>query len=622
MSPKNTYVKQVETEPSYRHYFSVFLTCAVFAVLFAVRIHVDTIDEKSQTLFSNNDGLYVDWFLYCKEILLFITVLISICYFIGEKIFPDNPYRNDPILKKSARLPLILIGIYLLMSVASALFSENKDVVLWGVCSEYEGIIAVFTYCILFFAGYNYFNTEKSWLFLKKAFFVLIVAVVIMSVFEYTVMPLMELPFMKYLISSSEYRSIAESLDFSNAYRETVLMFFNSNYMGGFCTLIFPVSVYYITASEKISAKIICSIICAGCFIVTIMSNSTAALYVVLAEIVLIAVSVIIKKFIPVRSVILIFSAFIILAGTVTAVSGNEFISNVVKSILNVTRYDESEQTLKLDNFSIDGNKIIFSGNGSEYHITAPMEKGEQLTVTGENDTVFATDSIDTNTILVHDVNNNFDFSVFLNNGIIYIDLGYISTIDFAVTSDGIKLLVQNKQLLDDIPDSEFNNTPLSNFYSFATGRGYIWINSLPALKECLLIGKGAGNFPFYFEQNDLVGLLNTHGSYRIIVDKPHSWYLQIAITSGLPALISVLILFVYFLISAFRMFRKTSSDSFKNEKDKRFLLFMCIGIFGFMITGLSNDSCITVNPFFWFIFGTAFLRICGMKKENVNEKK
>lgn len=484
-----------------------------------------------------------------------------------------------------------------------------------GGCSEYEGVIAIFSYCILFFTGYNYFSTKKAWNFYKKAFLILIIATAVMSVFEYIVMPLMELPFMKYLITPQEYRNVAESLDFSNGYRETVLMFFNSNYMGGFCTLIFPVSVYYITTADKLFKKIIYSVLSAVCFIVVIMSNSTAAFYVVLVESLLMMIFIVVKKLASVKNIILFFLIFSVITGAVSAVSGKAFISNIVKSIFNETRYDESAHAFKLDDFRIDENTIIFSGNGSEYHITAPMESGEQLKVSGSQNTVFTSEAVDSNTILVHDMNNGFEFSVILRNGIMYLDLGYISTIDFAVTSEGVRLIVQNKQFLSSIPHSELNDTALSKFYGFATGRGYIWINSLPILKECLLIGKGAGNFPFYFNQNDLTGLLNTHGSYRIIVDKPHNWYIQIAVTCGIPAMIAVLILFIYFVISGFSVFIKTSPDCLKSESDRRFLMFLYTGLCGFMITGLSNDSCITVNPFFWFSFGIAFLRIYKLKK-------
>ena len=212
--------------------------------------------------------------------------------------------------------------------MVSAVFSEHKDVVLWGICSEYEGIIAVFSYCLLFFAGYNYFSGEKTFGFYKKAFFVLIAVTVVLSLFEYTVMPLMELPFMKYIIASPEYRSVAESLDFSNG-REAVLMFFNSNYMGGFCTMIFPVSVYYVVVAEKIYQKILCSVLSAACFIVTVMSDSTAAFYVILAEIIFITVFLAVKKLISLKNVLMTVLSFLALAGALSAATGSVFMSDI-----------------------------------------------------------------------------------------------------------------------------------------------------------------------------------------------------------------------------------------------------------------------------------------------------
>lgn len=612
--------KYSETEPLYRRIFTGFLVCVVFAVLFAVRLHVENIGADSQKLFSNNDGLYADWFLYCKELLIFIVALIIAVYFIGEKIFPDKPCRNNPIFQKPAVVPAVLIGIYFLAAVVSAVFSEHKDVVLWGICSEYEGIIAVFSYCLLFLAGYNYFSGEKTFGFYKKAFFVLIAVTVVLSFFEYTVMPLMELPFMKYIIASPEYRSVAESLDFSNG-REAVLMFFNSNYMGGFCTMIFPVSVYYVVVAEKIYQKILCSVLSAACFIVTVMSDSTAAFYVVLAEIIFITIFLAVKKLISLKNVLMTVLSFLVLAGALSAATGSVFMSDIAGSIVNSGGYNESSHPFKIDDVHIEGNTIVFSGGGSEYRIIAPVEDGEKLEIQGGEGTEFKTAASDSNTITVYDVRNDFDFSVILRDGIIYLDLGYISTVDFAVTSEGINLIVQNKQLLDSIPYSSFNDSVLSKFYSVATGRGYTWINTLPILKKCLIIGKGSGNFPFYFKQNDLVGLLNIHGTYRLIVDKPHNWYLQIAVTCGIPAMTAVLILFAYFAVSGFRGFFRTSAERLTAEKDTLFLAFLFTGLCGFMVMGLTNDSCITVNPLFWFSFGIAFMRTDRLRKGDVSEK-
>lgn len=605
-------------EPDYRYYFSCFLICVIFATLFAVRLHIDTLTGKSLTIFSHTDGLFGDWFLYCKSILFIIWAAIILLYFIGEKLFPDKPCRFNPILTKQARIPLTVMGIYAAAVIASAIFSPNKDVVLKGMCSEYEGVFSVLSYCVIFLAGYNYFCGSNVRKFYKKAIFVLITVTVILSAFEYTVMPLLELPFMKYIIAPAEYRSAAESLAVSDTFRESVLMFYNSNYMGGFCTMIFPLSVYYAVASEKLLSKILCGIVCAGSFAAVIMSNSTAALYIVLAEALFLVIFIAAKKLIKLKSLLLILTAALFIAGGISLATGNEFARNIIKSFTNASPNEELPNSFKLDSISISGNSIHFSGNGSEYTITAPVNAGEVLTVTGGEGTMFSQNMSDSNTIQVLDMNSGVNFSVTEIGGIIYLDLGYMSTIDFAVTSSGIKLIVQNTMLLDEIPVSEFNNTKLADFYGFATGRGYIWLNTLPILKKCIIIGKGPGNFPFLFTQNEITGLANTNGSYRIIVDKPHSWYLQIAVTCGIPAMLAILFLFGYFVIFGMKLFVKTTSEQFKKNKDRLFLLCLFTGLGGFMVIGLANDSSVTVNPFFWFNLGIALCRISDERKELV----
>lgn len=606
-----------DTEPDYRYYFICFIICAVFLFLFAVRIHVDVLSGKSLNLFSSSNGLYADWFLYCKEMLFVATAVIILLYFIGEKIFPDNPCRHNPILTKQAHTPVSLMGLYLLMSVISATFSENKDVVLFGVCTEYEGISIILAYGVLFFAGYNYFTGNKVRQFYKRAFFFLIVVTVILALFEYTVKPLLELSFMKYIIAPAKYRSVAESLKITDTFREAVLMFFNSNYMGGFCTIIFPVSVYYIISTEKNISKIICGIVSAACFITVIMSNSTAALYVTLAELLFLVVFLTAKRVIKLKSLILIISAFAILSGGISIASGNEFVDNIIKSFTNTGTYSETEKSFRLDSIQISGNDIYFRSKDSEYKITAPVKQGEILNISGGENTLYTLAKTDNNTISVHDIELDSDFTVILRNGIIYLDVGYMSTIDFAVTSEAVKLIVQNKILLDKIPVSPFNDTCLADFYRFATGRGYIWINTLPILKDCFIIGKGAGNFPFCFVQNEIVGLAGTNGSYRIIVDKPHNWYMQIAVTSGIPAMLAVLILFGRFGISCFRSFIMTDYEKLTADKNKYFLLCLFTGLCGFMVIGLVNDSSVTVNPFFWLNFGVAMCWNDNIRKEN-----
>lgn len=512
---------------------------------------------------------------------------------------------------------MILMGIYLVMSVLSALFSENKEVVLWGMCNEFEGIIAIFSYSILFAAGYNFFSGRKVQSFYKKAFFVLIVISSALAIFEYLSTPLLELPFMKYIIAPKEYRDMAANVTMSNTFRESVLMFYNSNYMGGFCTIIFPVSVYYIAASEKSWHKILYSAVCAGAFAAGIMSNSTAAFYVMIVESVFIFAVLAVKKVIRLKSTMLILAAVVLVTALASAFSGNEFIGNIIKSATNSGTYTGEDKIFRLDKINIEGNSVVFSGKNSEYKVTPPFNENEQLKITGINGTVFKETSVSRNQLTVTDIASGNDINILLSNGVMYIDFGYKTTVDFAVTTDGLKAIVQNAVLLDEIPEAAFNGSSLSKYYRFATGRGYIWLNTLPILKDCLVIGKGAGNFPFYFTQNDIAGLSETNGSYHIIVDKPHNWYLQIAVTSGIPACVAVVFLFGYFVFLCSRKIFKTKAEEYRSNKNQIFFMCLCTGLFGFMIMGLVNDSITAVNPFFWFNFGIAYCwnKSCG--KEN-----
>ncbi len=611
---------QTGSAPAYRNIFSYILICAVFMLPFTAYLHIDKLAGKSLELFSSDKGLIADWFLYCKELFLLIIAAVTCVFFVGEKIFPDHPYRNSPLTKKNARLPLICIGVYIILAIFSGIFSDNKDIVLWGLHTEYEGVIAIFGYCILFLAGYNYINEKKSLDFYKKAFFVLITVSSLLAVFEYIYSPLMELPFMKYLIAPSQYREMAGSINLANNFRESVLMFYNSNYMGGFCTIIFPVSVYYALSAEGIAKKIMPVLVTFASFAAGIMSNSTAAFYVMLAEALMLIVYFTAKRLFSLKVVLSGMAVCAVAVIIINFVTGNDFVKNIIKSISNQGAYEQETASFTLNEISISDYTVYFSSKDSEYSITLPSAENEVMTVNGLNDTMFGKEQTDANTLKITDLNSGAVIGAVLRQGVLYLDLGYKSTIDFAVTTDGVKAIVQNTALLDEIPSAKFNGTPLSRFYSTATGRGYIWLNTLPVLKECIFIGKGAGNFPFVFVQNDIAGLCNTHGTYRIITDKPHSWYLQIAVTSGIIALLAVLVLFGRFILSGLKKFIGTNGNDILENKDDLFMLCLFTGLCGFMVIGLANDSIITVNPFFWFNFGAAFYYIVSHGKE-VNVK-
>lgn len=607
MAEKNKKAAAVEELPRYRVVFTGIVVCAVLFSVFAVRLHIEKLTGSSLSVFSNTNGLYADWFLYCKEILYFFIACTVCLYAVGARIFPDRPYRSNRLFNKKAIFPAACVGVYLLFACISAMFSRHREVVLFGVCTEFEGLLAIFAYCIIFLFGFNYINGSSVMKFFRRAVIALTSAAAILVVFEYTVSPLLELPFMKYLIAPAEYRSIAESLNIRNDFRESVLTFYNSNYTGEFLVLVFPVSIYTVFAAKKVIPRIAAGILVAGVFAAGIMTNATAAFYVIAAECAVLLAYFIIKRILSVKGLLIAMGAFAVLAVCLNFATGQEFTNNILKSVTNSGTYTSGQSVYTLKNVVLDGRKLSISAEGSGYTITPPYESGETLTAVSDSGKEYTADSSNRTKLTIHDEVQDADISIELTDGIMYVNLGYDSTLDFAVTTDGLKLITQNRALLEKIPSAPMADSALTRFYGFATGRGYIWVNSIPILKKCLFAGKGMGSFPFEFTQNDVVGLSNTNGTYHLVIDKPHCRYIQIALTCGVPALIALLLLFGTFLFNGAGTILKWDPKTLSGDCSKLFFICLFVGISGFLIEGTVNDGNITVEPLFWLFLGTAY---------------
>ena len=349
------------------------------------------------------------------------------------------------------------------------------------------------------------------------------------------------------------------------------------------------------------------------------MTNATASFYVVLAELIVLIIFFAAKKIIPVKPLLIVVASFAFLAICLDLFTGRDFTNNIIKSMTNSGTYESSRTVYTLEKAEIRGRELYISADGSGYTIKPPYESGETLTAVSDTGEKYAAEESDRTHLLIYDDALDTNINIVLVEGIMYLDLGYDSSIDLAVTTDGLKLIAQNRSLLSEIPVAPMADSSLTRFYGLATGRGYIWINSFPILKQCLIIGKGPGNFPFSFVQNDVVGLSNTDGTYHLVVDKPHSRYFQIALTCGIPALAAVIVMFAAFLISGGKSALRWNKEDLLSDKNRIFFICLCASIVGFFVEGIVNDGTITVEPLFWLIFGSAFGMLQDLKKEASN---
>jgi hypothetical protein len=130
---------------------------------------------------------------------------------------------------------------------------------------------------------------------------------------------------------------------------------------------------------------------------------------------------------------------------------------------------------------------------------------------------------------------------------------------------------------------------------SLGSARGFIWSRSLPLLRNTLFVGFGPDTFAMAFPQQDFSGKFRAYGSTDVLVDKPHSFYLQTAINTGVLSLLSLVVLFGWSIVAAIRS---------GPRPDDGFGLAVLVGVVGYLVAACFNDSVVSVAPVFWVLLG------------------
>lgn len=126
------------------------------------------------------------------------------------------------------------------------------------------------------------------------------------------------------------------------------------------------------------------------------------------------------------------------------------------------------------------------------------------------------------------------------------------------------------------------------------TWRFYLWSRTVPLLKHYLLLGSGPDTFLLVFPQNDYVARANTGKKLLTeIISRPHSYYLQTAVQTGMLSLVLLLFFFGRYFLTIL-----------KKKQKHLFAITIMLSVFGFLIMGLLNDSVVVTAPIFWAILG------------------
>ena len=504
--------------------------------------------EDEKLLFPlNTEGVY-DIFLYWKmfftiavSIILLVLLIVSVIKY-NYKIF-DCSRMYDKII-------LICTIIYVVCTVVSYIFAQYRKLALTGGVNSFEGTIVLLSYVVLFLAGRyvvqkcDYRNIEYIAMFNAVVLFML-------SLIEVN------------------YKSIAEiatghtvEINYTNM---LCLTFYNPAYCAGFIIMLLTVCLYYYSVSKKLVKNVVW-----GCLSVTtlmggFLTRSSAAFYILIFEV---AVFVVVMAVIFLRNIKnvswnkIIAGKIIGIAAAITAVilidmcAGGHIFNSAKSASVNETTAIHKKDYYKVNNIELNKNEVCITGDDNKL-----------ICGIDSNNTIYFTDEAG-QIISVSSQGDRLTFpepysmvQAYIQNDTLCLDLGYKGELRFLMYDNNFYPVLSDGSVVKDI--SSGTDTQTARFDNLFTGRGYIWRNTLPILKNTLIFGHGAGTFEMYFKQFDFVGLLNSQGNVDLIIDKPHSLYLQIACNQGVVCSVAVVVLlFTVVIINVLSIVRKLKGQT------------------------------------------------------------
>lgn len=603
-----------------------FFTAVIVLIVFNFTYKRD----MSQFTWISNAETLTDLFSYCKMIAILCTavyVLLVLLYrIVNQKL----------AFKKS--LVYVFAGIYCLFVVISFFTSDYKDFALLGYNDRFEGTLVVLAYIVVFLYIYNTVNTPETvkWIVCPLAITSVILSLIGISQFydhDFFKSQIGQKLITKNIeigdgITVNDLISKGEQvLEFRFDAGEIYQTVYNINYVSFYLTLLIPLFgmlfVFLLKNEQKKWIAIICSALLFALIVFNFLGSASAGGLFGLGVAVIVAIILMnakLKNWIKPLIVLVLIAC--VSAGLTYSAWGPEVLGTL-KSNANVTTLSEENDSIhRIEAIDTKGRDIYFTLDSEEYQIHVESVDMNGISVEDSNGKSISLTHTDKEGLYEFEDPRFEDCSL---SGIVSEGYPFVSFTHNKGEMSWIFLLNNNEITymntignLSGIKTAEaglFKN----NLY-FGSGRGYIWSRAIPLMKNSIIMGTGADTFCLVFPQTDYVGKYNA-GFYsmeqNIIVDKPHNMYLNMCITTGCISFLAFMGILILYFVECFIIYRKVEYDDFLPYCG--FGIF--IGIIGFAVAGLVNDSSVSVMPMFYGLLGTGYA-INAMLKKKIKAKE
>lgn len=563
----------------------------------------------------DNETVREDFFLAFKSValLLLFFVMAAIVLYRSWKERGKLPFAKILI-------PLFVYGGFVILST---IFSVNSGFSLSGSFEQFETVWALLSYVLAVYYVFLFASGESELLVVTDAFCVGVTLVSLTGTLQGMKIDPLATHFVQKLITSEEFlESIGGTLGIRfSSYACATL--YNPNYVGSFAALAIPFLLVLLLFTKKWWRKVWYF---AALFltVMTMMFSYSSTGFIATAAALFVALifccrGLVKRWYLTIPALNLL----VVLVLLLNAYSDGAMFDELRRS-LAMEKQQVQEETaadgtvvkktgLTAMETAADGVWVTYNevtvevcmvADGQAYGFFAFDENGEQIELLGDEDGMifsFSHPALEDVTVsparygdelamAIRVAGKNWNFALPQAEGERFMYITDMGKEDDMITAES--MFFEGREYL-------------------ASKRGFIWSRTLPLLKKHIVIGSGPDTFLLEFPQNDYAAMYMA-GYANTVMTKPHCWYLQVGVQTGVISLIALLVFYGWYALQSISLycFRKMK------EPKEMFGLGAFLGSVGYMVAGIANDSMVVVAPMYWCVIGVGVAANLMVRKE------
>lgn len=538
------------------------------------------------------DGEYqYDFFMHAKSI-LFLILTVWMLLVLADRVL----IRRIQIRNWKYFIPL---DMYLILVFLSTILSVDKTLSLKGMWQQYESVWVLAGYVVAVFYCAQVTESLKD----VKALGIALAV----GAFLQGLIGLGQLAGKDFFAGEIGKKLMTAGIDtagdtlqyqFANSGSAVYMASYNPNYAAVYILLLLPLILVMAFAAKKMLSRILLIILTVILLICLYGSGSKTGLLVSAVLLIIAAIAVLMtRKISAVKRGIGLAVCLALICG---GVAGYDLAKGHV--LKDAWKESTQKHTYNLEAIETDESGVTLHYRGKAFKLIPETTEAGQILTAVEDGKKKMTASWDSESQCFRfkdTVYDNWKYDTYELDNVQYLfiqrkKLTWIFYKD--ADSDHYMYLNQNGKA-DEIQNAK---AVLKGHERALTGRGYIWGRTIPLLTGHLLWGSGPDTFAVVFPQTDYVMKANTSfRTFQELTTKAHNMYLQTAVQTGVLSLICLLIFWIRYFVLFIQNIRK-------GEK-KELLALRCgvaLGVLGFLLMGMLNDSNLAVSPVFWCILG------------------